>query len=276
MRLLALVLCLFACTPSKPVEPEEPSIAVSQLYEDAGQRLTSFYDRGWVVSRWTDGTLEHQGDSLIWTAMALGAAPCAGGQVEALAIRRMLSALGGGIWRHPDLSEDASLEERAIAMRNCVLKLNPDSKASLTPSFDYLPRVLLWESGGDVHEPDAHLLHEIQVMALGWATAVKASHAAAFRVHLAMLALDTAEMVGRKLDPTLRAGFCEAAKGMDMPTVDNFCGRDGLRSWIGAFEFNAWEYRHQRAAAWETPDGKDGLETPGVDLLVALSTAYSL
>jgi len=73
-----------------------------------------------------------------------------------------------------------------------------------------------------------------------------------------------------------RASFCGAAKAADMPTVDHWCSHKDIGEYIDSFEYNQWEYRHQRSGAWETPDGKEGLETPGLDLLVALVAKYNL
>jgi hypothetical protein len=303
-RILAMAIGLVACHPkdTQP-EPEQPGMSDVQLYDEAVQRLDRFIDRGFVVSLKADGTAEHQGDSLIWTGMALGSLPCGLGTKVAFGIRRMAAILQGGMWRHPDLVDDVSMDGAlgvywglARRIKRCgeadfwkgmieehvryldthdVLKLNPNSTASLVPGFDYLPRLLAHEAdvGG---EPSKDMLRSMQLSTIAWTVATKSQKAAAYRIHLSMIALQTVEELSVKLDPLLRSAFCSASKDTDMPTVDHFCGRGDLGGWISGFEYNAWEMRHQRAGAWETPDGKPGLETPAVDLLVALTTAYNL
>jgi hypothetical protein len=279
---------------------------VVSMFQDTVDRLAVFDDQGFIVSRLKDGSPEHRGDALLWTGLALGTLPCDNQTALSLArgLRTMFRDLDGGVYRHPALPDKASMDGAiglywglAKRSRRCseegywadfaathlkfletheVFRLNPSDPSSLTPFFDYLPRLLVAETAQENPPPRAMLLG-MQQLTVAWTLATKAQRASCYRIHLALLSLETVETLGVSLDAAWRDAFCAAATAdLGLPTVDNFCGREGLVSWVDDFEEDKWEYRHQRCSAWETPDGKPGLKTPGVDLLVAIRAAYNL
>jgi hypothetical protein len=40
--------------------------------------------------------------------------------------------------------------------------------------------------------------------------------------------------------------LCDVTRGMDIPTLDDWCGRGDLARWIAGYQYNHWEYRAQR------------------------------
>lgn len=302
-RLLTILFLLSGGTSCKPPtatleEASDVPPYVRAMYTAQVAKLPAFLKGGFVVSRWDSGAPEHEGDALLWTGLALGALPCESEEAKTLsvALRAMFADKDGGIYRHPDLADKPASLDGAIGLwwglaeritrcgeadywRDVIgnhLRWVKDDGAVVPPYFDYVPELLCLESGWCGQEPARQALIGLQRAAVAWALAVKAKEAACYRVHLSFLSLDTVEKLGTRLDPAWRDAFCAATADMGLPTTDNFCGRGGLAAWVDNFEADKWEFRHQRCGAWEEPDGKPGLHTPGVDLLVALRAAYNL
>ncbi len=143
--------------------------------------------------------------------------------------------------------------------------LNAKADTRLHAGFDRLPRVAAGSTGENV----SSLLAQV----VAWAAAVNASHAAAFRINLGLLIIETLEDAGYAIPGLYRDGFCQATRGVDIPTVDHWCGRGGLPEFVRDFKYNEWEYRHQRSGSWESPDG-GGIETPALDFLVGVDRLY--
>lgn len=294
MRILALVLSLVSCTKVAAPTSEEPSPGVRVRHLMAVERLVnSHMVDGWVVSR--DGEKPHHlGDSLLWTGLALGILPCDKAELPAAALRGMFRELGGGMWRHPSLPTDASMDgamgvywgiarhQRKCAgewhseltahrelLRSTGNKLNRAGSGLLPPGFDYLPPLL----DGDT-PPDAHKAL-LERLVGAWALATKLERASCYRAHLGLLALDAAQVAGQSISPDAKGFYCLQTRPMKIPLIDHWCGRPGLGEWVAGFEYNVWEYRHQRCGAWETADG-NGYETPALDLLMGMAYYYGL
>lgn len=132
-------------------------------------------------------------------------------------------------------------------------------KEHLAPYFDTMRAVVADELGlGDAPNDIGSLGSEMAA----WAFATVSQRAAAYRVHLGYLVLDVINA------PKGKAAYCGATEAAKIPLIDHFCGRAGLQSWVSGFQYNLYEYRHQRAI-WETADG-NGLETPAIDYLVGV------
>lgn len=305
-RLLAL-LCLSACgkAPESP-EAEAPPESVEEMYRRVSQRLVDdFTENNWVVSRNADGSPDHQGEGLIWTGLALAALPCdLGDPLEAM-LQDMMERHGGQLVRFEPLGEYAGGREvtfdgavglyRGITHRitRCgradmwapVLlehrdwvfshgyRLNENTDPALLAEFsfvlDLLASVLESES-----PPNANTQFVLELEIATWAWAVTQTHAAAYRLHLGYQTLRTIEELGEGLGHAGKWNFCDATVEAAIPIIDHWCARGDLKQWIADFNFNEWEYRHQRGS-WETPDG-DGDTTPALDLLLAMRQAYDL
>lgn len=281
MRFAAVMLAtLVACSHPERSEPKPAPDPVRARFEAAEAQLLAMTEPyGWVVSRWEDGSLAHTGDSLIWTGMALGVLSCGGGDAAESALLGMLNETGGKLYRHPsEANREASLDGHlgfywgiSERIKRCPDRAQiwadvlPNHKPDMPEAFDVVLGSLHHRLGiGPA--PSSHSVSGLANVLAGWAALVVAKKAAAFRIHLGLLALETMDDPG-----TL---FCAATPSAGMVTVDNFCGRPGLEEWIAGFEYDKWEMALQRAS-WESPDGKPGLSTPGLDLLVAMRAAYT-
>lgn len=303
MQRLLLLLTLAGCAkaPARP-EPSEPTPAVRALYAEASQRLTSgFLEGGWVVSRTSEGEPRHQGDSLIWSGLSLYALSCEDGAQVEDALLRMLGEGGGGLVRFPGLDKPVSMdgalglyrgaadriqrcpgsrEKWAPAVQKHLAyvsasngRLGPEG-ATLAGDFGYVLDLLgEWL---DVGAPaDSERAGGLAAQASAWALATVATKSSAYRIHLGLLAFETTEALGADVPEDGRNGFCQTSREAALPGVEWWCGREqALYAFIDGFKYDEWEMRLQRGA-WESPDG-NGLRTPGLDILVALRTAYQL
>jgi hypothetical protein len=293
-----------ACQPAKDKpEPLDPVDPIPARYKIAAASVAAHLDAsGFLVSEWSDGRPEHQGDALIWTSMAMGSLPCDKLPPVITALGAMVEQLEGGLYRHPSLPDKISVDGAlglywgmAMAVKNCPEVrdalhyiasahelfseprglLNPESDLRLPVGFTYVRDVVVASVTGAT-APDGRRLSGLEKQIGAWALAVQVKRAACFRVHLGLLSFQALEASGVAISASGRDSFCAATAGMDLPTVDHWCGRGDLPGWIASFKPNEWEYRHQRCGAWETPDGKEGLSTPGLDELVAIRQAYKI
>lgn len=307
--LVAVFTVSMAChKPAPQPAHESPPRSVVELYSRAASRLlASHVDRGWVVSRQTDGSPEHVGDSLLWTGLALAALPCADGAAIESGLVDMLTRHDGALVRYEPLGEYEGGREvtvdgalglyRGIAHRIVECGAADAWREAFAKHWAYLN-----EHGGSLNEaavddawliggleyvphllahrlalsgpPDSDISSSLEAVVTGWAVGVNATHAACYRIHLGWLALSAADALGEETSDNGRASFCAATVGTDLPVVDNWCGRGDLKGWIDAFEFNKYEFRHQRCH-YERADG-NGYETPALDLLLAIKLAYAI
>jgi len=285
----ALVSILLGCGEAPPKEaPLSPDTDIAALKADAELRLLEMTEPyGWVVSRWSDGRIEHTGDSLLWTGMAMGVLDCERGSVPEKALLDMLEETGGYAYRHPrEAARKPSLDGHlglywGIAHRvsRCPASaqvwrraLTTHKPVNVNALFTKVLDSVKFQLGlATSPKGTATLTDSIAA----WAYGVVLTKASGYRIHLGFLSLETLEATGAGLPASARSKFCSATTGATMATVDHWCGRGDLPAFIQGFQPNAWEYAPQRAS-WESPDGKPGLETPGLDLIVALATAYKL
>lgn len=305
MKRWALLLALAwisACSAEPKPEPDEITDAAITTYNDASERLVrEFLEAGQVVSRAEDGSARHFGDSLLWTGMAIGVLPCRLIRPLEDALIANIEANAGHVVRFQPLPDvyrggrEASLDGVlglwwgvARLAKRCgigphwahAFGLHLDAiertrevypgAAPVVPWFDVVLEHLAHSAGLRGSPSSADRL-ALGAQVAGWATAVRASKAAGYRIHLGWLALTAIEEAGGDVDSS-RDLFCGATDGVGMVLIDHWCGRDGLPAFIASFEFNAWEYFLQRAP-WESADG-NGLKTPALDLLVALTAQY--
>ena len=260
---------------------------------------------GFVSSKWSDGSDEHEGEGILWSGVAMAFLPCHMGKGISKKMADLIVKNDGKVVRW--LDDQGSLGEyadgREITMdgttglyagiakrvvecgeRSVWLKammahkkwlddndgiLYPDTVKHPWP-FNFVRDGIFWRLGL-VNKPSGAKLRFMGVSATGWVTAVLASESAAFRVHLAWLHMWTADKLGFEVS---RDGFCYPAKKVGIPIVSSWCGSPGLNDeFMRSFEKNKWEYRHQRGK-WETPDGRNGLDTPGLDFIVSYHSKY--
>ncbi len=254
------------------------------------------------MSRHQDGTPEHQGESLLWTGLWLYAAPC--GTESDATLRDMITRGDGALVRYEPLPDEyrngrevtldgalglyrgiasritrcpdmAAAWEPVVALHMKYLGdhfdyFNEKASSSLPDEFGFVLQGVAWKLGLAA-KPSANDVHRVEALVAGWAGVVNATHAAAYRVHLGLIALQTLADLGIDVDWT---SYCAATRGVGILTADWQCDRPGLKTWIDEFEYNKYEYRFQRAA-WETENPGD-IMTPGLDLLVAIRDVYKI
>ncbi len=274
---LALLALLVACNGAKKTEDDLPK-DVPITYESAADRLLAMADSGWVVSRYDGGAMEHVGDSLLFTGLALGVLDCRRGDTAEMALAAMFRQNGGQLWRHPSIPSEWSLDGAIAVYWGASKRMErcPESRVLwsellqahrdvviLPPFFNtMLDQVVSQASGGD--GPSATRRGQLGAEVAAWALATVSQRQAGYRVHLGYLVLDVVDA------PYGKVAFCEAAKDAGMFLVEHFCGRPGLDTWINYFRYDRYEYALQRAA-WETETIPQGLHTPGVDYLMAIT-----
>ena len=310
--IIILALSLASCGKADDrAEPDPATDRIAELHASASARLLKDFVQGdtWVVSRWDDsGAAERQGEGLLWSGVALSALTCEDGNGIEAGLIAAITAHGGALVRIEPLGEYEGGREvtwdgavglyRGIAARATFCpgsaerwapvialhvdyvdanggQLNARAPATIPEPLRYVLDLLAWRLGVG-NEPNHGRLAALELAFAVQAAGVNATHAAAYRLNLALLSFQTVENLGISVSGGGRDRFCAASRGVDIPTMDEWCGRGGLASWIDGFQFNAWEFRHQRAGAWERPDGAPGLSTPGLDILVAIVQAYAL
>jgi hypothetical protein len=279
LRLLPALWILAACTPEKKADTEPADITLPAAWGDVVDRAVAMSEAGWVVSRWSDGSAEHRGDSLLFTAIAMGAVSakdCARAAPFEHALLTMLEANDGLVHRHP-LIAGYSLDGLLGLWWGIDKRIRacPESRGRwatilpaharivhIEPFFDVVLQQVMAELG-IAAEPSAYERGRLGSEIAGWAIAVVGQKEPAYRLHLGFLALDVIDA------PNGKTAFCHAVRGSQIALLDEFCDRgEGIAPFFRGFAFNLWEYAHQRSPAWETPDGKPGLLTPAIDLLV--------
>lgn len=313
LRFAATICLAFGCARAKPEEPkQDPGPDVVAQWHGAQDRLTaSFAPDGFVVSiEHGDGFTKprNQGDSLIGTGVALASMDCARGAALDKALQDMVRTLNGGLWRHPGLPDQISLDGAlgfylgvahrithcggADAWRPLLTKhlamapaLNPAGFLLDDPFTAVRDAVL--SLVGLAPYPGADQLHHLGEAAAAMAAAPGAARAwnqahpdgpkaseACYRAHLGLISLQVIEVTGGAISQTDRDAFCQFVAPYNLPTSDHFCGRGDLRGWAASFQNDQYQFRHQRCPKWEQPDG-DGLWQPAVDLIRGLADAYA-
>ena len=305
---LALLFWLIVSCGRAADEPADQSAEDSQRarFAAAAARLLAMTEDGQVVSRTPEGYPAHQGDSLLWTWTAIAALGCDEGRPLLAAALSRLRAAGGyhvrfeplpaeyqggneisidpeiGFWfgvasrwrRCPEdrdaLAEGWQLRQSAIAHADG--RIHPNVATTILPGIDAVRDQITWAMGlGPA--PSGGRLGLLGAELSGWATAVVTVRAACYRLNLAWTSIRALEEAGGAIAGRWRDAFCRATAPAGIATVDHWCGRGGLEEFVGSFEFNRWESALQRCSGWETPDGQ-GLETPGLDLIVAMRELY--
>lgn len=288
-RLIILLVMVSACHHAKPPKPRPPTQAEVQTYETVAERALSFIDdSGFIVSR---GHSANLGDSLFFTGLALYGLDCSRGRQLDASLAAMVRDQGGGLSRHPSMPGDLSLDGllafyRGVAKR-VIMCEEHDLWGPLIAQHvewskkhpEYLPAGFTF-----VRDQLAHLVDPmtyvspvssrqaaLELVIEEWAATVISAKAACYRINLGLLALQQIQEEGRAISFEGRDGFCEVTPAAGLPTVENFCGRAGLETYLNTFAFNVWQYRHQRCTGWEMPDGD---VEPGIDFLVGYADLH--
>lgn len=280
LRHLALALLLAACSRPKPNEHPDPMPASELVARDIAARALAMSEDGWIVSREADGSTRDRGDSLIFTGIAMGAMACDQGAEPEAALVKMLHDRHGGVYRHPSIPDDYSLDGLlglwwGISRRTAKC---PDTRplwaglieehahaVTIEPFF----RTALDQLVADLGQGGGPSVFERGILGsevAGWAASTVGQHAASYRLHLGFLTLSLVSA------PAGKKAYCNEVPTAKIALVEHFCGRSGLGEWVAGFAYDRYVYAFQRGA-WETPDAS-GKTTPAIDLLIALDALY--
>lgn len=305
---LLSLLCLFAChSDAKPErEPAKPSI--EERYRAAIERLFShFYADGYIFSRAADGSRQHVGEAILWSGVAMTALPCDKAQVISTDLVNLLNETNGEIRRYEPLTPEYNGRElnfdgetgliagfssfvtrcpelaqpvkEAWVLHQAAIERNggelyPGTGIKIIEPFLWTTKALSAAAGMPV-ELDQRDREHLEDWSAGWALSLHVKHSACYRAHLAFLHLQASEALGHPISKSGRDNWCAATRGMDIPTIDFWCGRSEISAYIDSFQQDQWEYRFQRCGSWELPDGAP-FETPGLDLIVAIKAGFDL
>lgn len=304
---LSCLLCLLAnCgpSPSKP-DVDPPSPTASDRFSAGTARLLSLSELGQVVSRNAAGGVERVGEALLWTWTAIGTLRCDDAtDMTGFALGR-IEAAGGNATRFEPLPAEyqgneisldgevgiwlgmAARARRCPADRPALARVWQLRQAAITAAHGRLhPNVHIglppgWGAARDQvgaalglgAAPAPAAVELLGGELAAWALIVTRARAECFRLNVAWTVIRAFEEAGGAFPARWRTGFCSATQTAQIPTIDQWCGREGLQQYLDGFKANEWEYRHQRCGGWETPDGA-GFTTPGLDELVALRQQY--
>lgn len=291
---MSLLVSGLGCSKHSDPKPSESDHSAARA--SAVERLmTRHLSNGGWIGNIVDGSLTQDGEALIWSSIAMGHFDCPTGDVIEAALRAPIERTGDldrmdpvlDSWKDRPLNFDGLAgwyygvarrwvrcktaplkaawikQSEAIASRNGKIHRLVDVK--LPPHFDTTPKAISWAMGlGSA--PDQREIDLMTFEVGSWAQATVSAKAACYRIHLGYLHLSTLRYLGFRVTPTV---FCDAVKKVDMPLERHWCGYSGLEDYVSNFQYDLWDYRHQRCGDWETPDG-GGEETPALDLITGI------
>jgi len=293
LLVLFLVLHCVGCTNAKRDEP----LDLSAKYTEVADRLPEFTENGWIVSRNLEDGTEHEGDSLLWTALAMAALDCERAKPYAAHLADMITRNDGALVRYEPLGEYANGREISFdgatglyygILDNIVRcnahdfwghpwskhveavdrnkgRLHPNVEAFVGPEFTVLPHYIGFLLGRR-SEPHGDRIRILEAQVSAWAVGVISTKAACFRLHLGWLYLDSLQTMDA-LGGAGKASYCGGTTDAQIPLLDHWCGRRDMSDWFEDFKYDEWEMRWQRCGGWETPDG-NGYRTPAIDWLM--------
>lgn len=303
MRAIILSILLTACaTPKKPLDlpsrlPEKEDLSVvTPMARELLARLKSYnVDSGYVITRTESGEIEHKGDAVLWTGLAMAAVPCE--DAEPLFTQVSLDTLrrGGMIGRwaaspnnerpssrdqvrgvmigFTDLAKRCGKEDIAKETWRLHAQYVADNAGGLFPGANpgyQVTEFFLWPWSmvGEFFEIQPHQGSKT-VFEAGLATTAQVivlQKSAAYPIHLATLDIILADRLGSPISELGFKAFCAASVGSDLGLTEWLCKRKTAKEILLAWAPNTYEYKWQRAP-WEGPDAGDH-KTPGVDFLL--------
>jgi hypothetical protein len=294
---------LLAC--AKPKSPDDavaklpPKEDLSQFKPRAQAILERFkaynIEAGYVVTRKPDGGIEHKGDAVLWTGLAMMALPCADGDELFRRVVEDTTRRGGliGRWAADPKPEAPSsrdqvrgammgFTERAVRCGDMELAretwrlhmqyvaandggLFPGANQGYRVTEFFLwPWTMVGEFFGIQPHQGSKTVFESGLSATAFA--IVTQEAPAYPIHLATLDVILSVKIGSPVSELGLKAFCRAASGAGLGLTDWLCRRKTARTLLAAWNEDVYEYQWQRAT-WETPDA-DGNRTPGVDFLL--------
>ena len=271
MRSIAIICAILVAACAKaPQTPATPPEVLT--YDAVADRSLAYKDADGAVT--SPGRPDKgAGDRLIFTGLEAYGLDCARGDQPSAFLHSFVASPSGtsvdldgllGFYRGVSKRMDACADgwsDDLLRVRGYL-----EANDSFMPApFDFIAAAV--ESHAGLRSaPTADAQAALEATVTAWVGADLAAKSACYRVNLALIALQTIESVGYPMSTAARTSFCAAALPSGIATIKEFCGEAGLSDYIANFQYNQWQYKHQRCTAWETPDG---IDEAGIDFLVA-------
>lgn len=271
--------------------------------------LSGFLEGGYVVSRDRRQEPMHQGDSLLWTTLAMASLPCAQASPILEALTRSIERHDGRILRFEPLPDSyrgnetsrdaevgalygfATLSQRCPQYRDSLARawgrhrefveshdgrLHEGSNPNfyMNPGLKFVWDLVSHHLLGSAR-PSSESLHFFEAAVTLSSTTIRNQKSACYPNHLSTLLLTTAAKLDMPVNHLTRREFCHQTRDLDLPLTEWYCERGEGRAFLANYQVNQWEYRHQRCPSWESPDVDAGDSSPGVDYLVYYSLLSS-
>lgn len=307
---LSLTACGRDTPPAPPTAPTmelptEDILDLAPVQEGLAAAVPLRFVEGGYVAPRRGGAVDIEGDSLLWTGLAIGTLPCGAAAALVATLDRSTTARGGALLRY-DLDPDGPIDPRLVgdentrdgfigaifgltsAARRCpeladtigelwrrIARFVDDEghgalypgnlHALVTPGMRFLLDLASHALAGGAR-PSGEALLAFEAGEIPDALRITVGHAACYPLHLAALGFAVAAREGRPIHRAVFEGWCGATAGTDIPMIDWMCRRAAARTWLVA-EPDGYEHRHQRCSPWESPDLDAGEESPRVDWL---------
>ena len=295
--LLITLLLLSACKKAKEISPNDtPSPSLFELSE--AKLMDIFRSQlGFIVTKDENGEDIDQGDSLLFTGLAMGVVSCesVGRFIVALedmqiensgylirfnpipnsyfVDKNMVSRDGAtgalfGMIRASQRCPQYKAEIESIMLRwhsvvgNAVFLHPQATKAVMTPTFKSVFDLAVGKGMG---KAEYGLLIASDFVTI---KGIKANKLACYPVHLETIEFLIMEMRGVYLENADKVKWCDITSGMGLMLTDWYCDRNlaSIKSWLNEPDKSPNVYMHQRCT-WESPDLKNSI-SPRVDFLL--------
>lgn len=288
--ILSLLLMVLACTsdpqPFKMIR-EFPA-AENNKTDILDKKITNLFNNhlfmGYVVAKDEYNILPiHLGDSALFTGLAIASID----EFNPNPVLDHIIEMGGLIERHPihpKISDPSSRDQVIGMMYGLVVRWNrkPEEREKIAKAwkfhYEYVENLkgklypkagidkslnpslyYLWlEVGkyfGITEKSGDRNLWLAGMMAT--AIDINVHKKAAYPLHLSMLQILTAHEIGKPIDNIYRWRWCQESKNMLIPMIDWYCERRKAENFLANYVENEWDYQHQRAQQYESPDGNN-------------------
>jgi len=274
MKYLLLIISLVACSHSSAkVSPiPEDVMSTRDSYE---MRLQDFEQGGFIFSKDANGAQQHQGEGILWGGVAhYVTRSCVDVGKMDDALITMVTNNKGGLTRYEPLPAEykggreitwdgavgfyLSVADSITRCDGAAKWKQPFQLHSLyteahhgelyvgtgsvaAPGFATV-RALIASRLGLRDPPPADSLAALDVATGALYVDLKAKPTAScYFANLGYLTILTARLLGHELSAPAQTAICQASTDFDIPTIDAYCGRKPLSSYVESFKENEWE-----------------------------------
>ncbi|MBF0312946.1 MAG: hypothetical protein HQK50_10055 [Oligoflexia bacterium] len=249
--------------------------AKQQYYEE--RLLTHFISReqnfSYIISRDKENNPIHQGDSLLWSSLAMGILPCEKGTEIQNSLAKSLQIRNGAFVRFEPLpgeyadnstsrdQETGVLFGLAMRMLRCPSHL-PEIKSMwelhrkfiaehgslcasnhlncrITKGISFLMRQLSFRLGLEAVAPSGGDKAIFEAEMVASSMGVRIGNLTCYPIHLNTLQAITAEILDRPIKKRVYKQICNDSLEMNIPLVDWYCNRESsvsILNWVANFD----------------------------------------